>query len=190
MSRLPSSKQAQNRRYYEEHREEYLKRARLYYAANREKVKAQVKAYQEAHAEESAAWHAAYGKAHRAENNERNRRWYSRHLEVRRARGREQALASYYRHLEANREKARAIAHARRALGNLTVADIRHVFGRSGGKCGLCGKYVRKTERSLDHIIPVALGGNNDLCNLQLAHLFCNLTRHTGSRIPAQTRML
>lgn len=56
---------------------------------------------------------------------------------------------------------------------------------RDGTDCGICGKPVDMTlihphrmRGSVDHIIPVALGGAvNDPENLQLSHLQCNVTK-------------
>lgn len=55
---------------------------------------------------------------------------------------------------------------------------------RDGAQCGICGELVNLELRhpdpesgSVDHIIPVALGGTHNETNLQLAHLRCNLTK-------------
>lgn len=40
--------------------------------------------------------------------------------------------------------------------------------------CGICKKSVPDGDKSLDHIIPIARGGRNDVINLQIAHLRCN----------------
>lgn len=52
----------------------------------------------------------------------------------------------------------------------------------SQDRCGICGKPVDKTLKTphplsatVDHIIPVSLGGHpSDINNLQLAHRCCN----------------
>lgn len=55
---------------------------------------------------------------------------------------------------------------------------------RDGWRCQLCSKFVdRYAEHpdplcaSIDHIIAVSAGGDNNLSNLQLVHLVCNLRR-------------
>lgn len=40
--------------------------------------------------------------------------------------------------------------------------------------CGICGGQVADEDKSLDHIIALARGGDNSIENLQIAHLTCN----------------
>lgn len=49
--------------------------------------------------------------------------------------------------------------------------------------CYVCSKPVLKPQATLEHIIPKARGGTNDLRNLAISHQPCNLRR--GS--PAHT---
>jgi endogenous inhibitor of DNA gyrase (YacG/DUF329 family) len=58
------------------------------------------------------------------------------------------------------------------------------ICNRDKWMCGICGEPVDPELRhpdprcvSLDHIIPVSHGGSNDLWNLRLTHLVCNLRR-------------
>lgn len=60
------------------------------------------------------------------------------------------------------------------------------VFDECNWKCGICGlpvdkflKYPNKLSASLDHIIPLAKGGKHVRKNVQLAHLLCNMKKHT-----------
>jgi hypothetical protein len=59
---------------------------------------------------------------------------------------------------------------------------------RDGYVCGICHlpvemlvAYPDPSYGSVDHIVPVSAGGSNDLSNLQLAHLSCNLRK--GGRL-------
>lgn len=45
------------------------------------------------------------------------------------------------------------------------------------GRCGICGEPLAAQEAELDHIVPVFLGGNDDLQNLQAAHQDCNRSK-------------
>jgi len=44
----------------------------------------------------------------------------------------------------------------------------------STSNCGICGGLMFDEQKSIDHRIPLARGGNNDIFNLQMAHLACN----------------
>lgn len=55
------------------------------------------------------------------------------------------------------------------------------VIDRDGWRCALCGQDVdpalawpHPMSKSLDHAVPVSLGGAHTLANSQLAHLGCN----------------
>lgn len=63
---------------------------------------------------------------------------------------------------------------------------VRVVANRDGTDCGICREPVDLDLRwpdpmsaSVDHVIPRARGGSDDLSNLQVAHLTCNLKKHT-----------
>lgn len=70
-----------------------------------------------------------------------------------------------------------------------------YIGDRDGWRCGVCGGKVARDRKhpdplapSVDHIVPLARGGTNDLANLQISHLRCNL----GKRADAandQTRL-
>lgn len=60
---------------------------------------------------------------------------------------------------------------------------------RDGWRCGLCrGRVDRRREYphpmapSIDHIVPLSLGGDNALSNLQMTHLRCNLSKRASAR--------
>jgi hypothetical protein len=44
------------------------------------------------------------------------------------------------------------------------------VYDRDQGVCWLCQAWVPRHEASLDHALPRALGGGNEVGNLRLAH--------------------
>ena len=49
-----------------------------------------------------------------------------------------------------------------------------NVYEKTKGKCALCGKFVRFDLFTIDHIIPLAKGGTNDIENLQCTCKHCN----------------
>jgi hypothetical protein len=63
------------------------------------------------------------------------------------------------------------------------------VFERDGWICGLChepidreGSWPAWESPSLDHIVPLALGGTHTYENVQCAHLGCNLIKNDGRK--------
>ena len=76
-------------------------------------------------------------------------------------------------------EKIRRRGQAQHANGRLK----RLIVSRDGFRCGICGQFVHPDEMSIDHIIPVVLGGSDHLSNLQVAHRVGNSRK--GARLGA-----
>lgn len=56
---------------------------------------------------------------------------------------------------------------------------------RDQGVCWICLGTVAPTEVSVDHVLPLSLGGEHSYANVRLAHTLCNVRR--GTRPPALT---
>jgi len=50
----------------------------------------------------------------------------------------------------------------------------KYVYNRDKYQCQSCGQKLNETTLSIDHIIPLAKGGSNDISNLQTLCLKCN----------------
>ena len=50
----------------------------------------------------------------------------------------------------------------------------KYVFTRNKYQCQSCGQTHQETELNIDHIIPLAKGGSNDISNLQTLCRKCN----------------
>ena len=97
------------------------------------------------------------------------------------------------RRVWANKADARAHArHTRRArrLGEgFERFDRREIYERDGWICGICAepvdpalKYPDLMSASLDHVTPLALGGQHNRANVQCAHFICNSRKaHRGN---------
>lgn len=93
---------------------------------------------------------------------------------------------------KARRAQQRANAARRKARMVTPMAERRvdrlAVFERDGWVCGLCGGKVDPELRhpdplsaSLDHVLPLALGGLHEWGNVQCSHLRCNTAK--GARL-------
>ena len=67
---------------------------------------------------------------------------------------------------------------------------LRHeVFMRDGYRCRECGASKDETSLEIDHIIPVARGGTNDIDNLQTLCRECNRMKHTDTWVGGETNL-
>lgn len=88
-------------------------------------------------------------------------------------------------------DRRRANYQKRRALKKGAAAERivpLEVFERDGWLCGICSgavdperAYPDPLSPSLDHIVPLSMGGAHSLANTQLAHLGCNVRK--GARV-------
>lgn len=112
----------------------------------------------------------------------KSRQWYSA--------SRARRLADARRYRRRHPEKIRAngsVARARKRAALVERFDHCEIFERDGWICQICGKQVDRERAwphpqspSLDHIVPLAKGGEHSRRNVQLAHLGCNWHKHTG----------
>lgn len=65
------------------------------------------------------------------------------------------------------RKKAQFKEHVKRSV----------VFERDCGICGICGLAVDPKNWHLDHVVPLALGGEHSYANTQVTHPVCNLRK-------------
>ncbi|WP_409347890.1 HNH endonuclease [Nocardia fluminea] len=84
-----------------------------------------------------------------------------------------------------------AVGYRRRArLAKAVTESFRpiEIFERDSWECGICARPVERSRcapdplsASVDHIVPVSLGGDHTRANVRLAHLRCNIRR--GNRV-------
>lgn len=149
------------------------------------------------------AWHANQPpptEEQRERSRERTRKWQQANRQVARAyyrANKEQHRERRDRWAQANPERYRQImlgvAHRRRArLHGSRAERFTHaeILDRDGWICQLCGEPIDPLVRgrqslaaSIDHIVPVALGGDHTRANVQAAHIGCNSAK--GARLGA-----
>lgn len=66
-----------------------------------------------------------------------------------------------------------------------TPISVAKIWTRDRGRCGLCHRPVSRRHRyphpfsaTLDHIVPITLGGEHSETNVQLAHARCNIAKN------------
>lgn len=119
--------------------------------------------------------------------------WNAYIRDYRAGKGREQVMAAQRRYRasakgRAWKRKSRKIWKASRRAADLGLfvedIDIRVLYERDEGICGICGlpvdkalRYPDPMSKSHDHVIPLSKGGLHSYANAQLAHLTCNIRK-------------
>ena len=77
---------------------------------------------------------------------------------------------------------------ARHAGAERSPYTVRDVVEQGDGTCGICRTpidmnlaYPNPGASSIDHVVPLSIGGSDTLANVQLAHLGCNWAK--GNRM-------
>ena len=138
-----------------------------YKAAYPERVQATQAAYRAAHPDERRILSAAYHFANREKVLARNAAWRAAHPENRRESG--------------HRYRARLQGQF------VAPVDAQAIYVRDRGRCHICGKHVNQVDASMDHLVPISLGGIHAPWNVALAHRLCNIKRKASG--PAQSRL-
>jgi 5-methylcytosine-specific restriction endonuclease McrA len=187
-----------NKAKYLENSEVVKEKVREYYTNNPDKAKAYREANSDKRKEQSRAWYnsnqdrvLAYRGQYAQENGEllRTRAKESAKLHPEtgkawKAANPEKVKASDKRTRENCKERIYAKNAKRRAvLKGAKVETVKRedIYLRDKGVCGLCGMFVEQGKMTLDHILPLSLGGEHSRQNIQLAHLSCNSSK--GNRI-------
>lgn len=86
---------------------------------------------------------------------------------------------------ECKKEAIRLNKNRRRNQPRGERVTLSYIAERDGCRCGLCGDDVKMSLKwphpkspSIDHIVPISMGGEHSLRNTRLAHLRCNIVRH------------
>lgn len=58
------------------------------------------------------------------------------------------------------------------------------IYNKSGGRCELCGQQLLFEDMTLDHIVPLSMGGEDSMKNLQAACFDCNKLK--GNILPSE----
>jgi len=84
------------------------------------------------------------------------------------------------------RRSADARRRARKRGARVETFHRADLAARDGWRCGLCSKPIdpdlawpHPKSPSVDHVVPLAMGGEHSLANAQLAHLVCNTRKGT-----------
>lgn len=171
------------RLYREANREKINKRSQQRYTTNPDKIRQNGKRYYEANREKIREHHRHYYEANKEKVNERSRQYYAanaekiseRHKRYREV-NREKIAERHRRYSLSNPEKNREKQHRRRARktgngGDYTPYRWKKLCAFYDDRCVCCGEQKPLT---VDHVIPLSLGGTNSIDNIQPLCVNCN----------------
>lgn len=154
-------------------REEIQVRTRAYRLANLEAAKQKDREYRIAHAEEIRVKKAQRYAANKEAANARSRTYYKKN--------KAESKEAQRKWREANPERLKVIRSNRdervkASGGKLSPGLVNQLLQLQRGKCACCGASL-KAGFHLDHIMPLALGGEHKDSNMQLLAPLCNLRK-------------
>jgi len=156
-------------KYRAAHLEKARASQRSRYHANKEKMRAQSATYRAAHSDKIKAYNAFYIAAHP----DYHPAWNATHRPEK---------ASYS-------AKRQAIELAT-SVGDLKAitAIYRQARENKRVRCYLCREFIPLGQRHVDHIVPLAKGGEHRPSNLAIACGKCNI--HKGAKLPEEVGVL
>jgi hypothetical protein len=186
---------AHRKEWYIQNREEIKQKSRDWYKRNAKRAYLKKRENCKKNPEKVKAYHKEYGKKYNIKNKERIAARRKRYCELNKekiALG-QKNRGKIYRQNPTVQAKRRSYEQLRRAkkrfLANNEFFVDHDIFNRDGWICGLCGKKINKSAKhphpksaSLDHIIPLSMGGTHTVNNVQCAHLKCNLSKSKKKR--------
>jgi 5-methylcytosine-specific restriction endonuclease McrA len=164
-----------------ERRAKQFEYKRRWAAKNRDKVRAAAARYRERHPDRCKKWKAAWNSKNKQKVNAYNRAWQKRNPDKFRAanrlwRYRYPELAREHERLRRMRKRARRM----HAEGDASLRQLKAlIFASIGKNCGYCGTILKRDSISLDHVVPLAKGGKNDMANINPVCRPCNLLKNT-----------
>lgn len=184
----PERHRENSRRWARENQEAVKENKRQYGKANAEAIKDKKHKHYEVNKETIRESHRQYRHKNRESDNEKKRRWHEANKEADNERRR--------RHYEANKEAAkehqrqwkrsnpdtvRAANQRRRTRkagngGSYTAAEWKTLCEQYNNRCLACGK--GDVKLTVDHVIPLSMGGSSDIDNIQPLCLSCNVRKH------------
>jgi len=152
-----------------------------YYREHRQRIKDNVSRWQRENKDARAVITKQYRDTHVAEVRAYNADWQRAHPD--------NMKAAYRQYRVTHPDYASEQHHRRRLRIGVAFQSISRteIGERDGWVCGICGGPIDRElvwpdrmSQSLDHILPLSLGGSHTVDNVRITHLDCNVKRGRG----------
>ena len=160
---------------------------REYYWRNRDKIRLASRGYRAKSKSKKSEYDKKYLELNREKKRAYLKKWYAENKTTvvanYRSENRDRLAHNHKKWLQEHPIEVRAYRRARQA-GIIGVKIAKEeIHNWESRICGICGLLV-EDKYHLDHIIPLSRGGKHEVSNLQLAHPFCNQSKH--DKLPSE----
>jgi len=177
------------RKYYQAHKTKIVKKILEYREKNKEKLLKYESEYRRTHKEDRAIYSREYHNSHKEERLKKNHEFYNNHKEKCNKNAREYynshkeerkiAIHKYSKtpngKLATRRKKHKRRTHEENTETTLTSDQWDKIIFMQNNRCNICHKkFTKKRIPTIDHIIPVSLGGGLTFENIQALCSSCN----------------
>ena len=165
--------QKYNKTYYKLNKQKMDEYSKKYYKQNEDKLKEQHKQYAKKYYKNNRVQQLIKLREYYCKNKDRFKNY--------RKRNKDRINKMRREWLKRNPHKASCYSNKRRAAlnkseSNYTINEWTNLCNTTGNKCLQCNK---QEELTVDHIIPISKGGNNDISNIQPLCGSCNSSKGT-----------
>jgi 5-methylcytosine-specific restriction endonuclease McrA len=162
--------------YRETHRSEILKIAKDYRSRNKDKIMFYKKTHKEQIAKTNKEWYLKNIDVVRIKNRERTKQYRIKYPEKRRESERKWRENNHdHIRILGNIESKNYNNRKRGAIGKYTTKEWEQLCEKYNNVCLCCGQ-IKQLEA--DHIIPISVGGDNFITNIQPLCRSCNARKH------------
>ena len=162
--RLSSRCKQCDKQYRQEHKEGILQYQQQYRQNNKEQLLEKHRQYHKEHKEQRNEYSRQYNKEHKEEQRQRDKQYYYNNREKILERSKQ-----YYQTPQGQTVRFNNLNKYRTKLenngGQLTVEQWTACMEFFDWKCGYSGKSLTNDNKSIDHIIPVSMGGSGNPWN-------------------------
>jgi 5-methylcytosine-specific restriction endonuclease McrA len=156
------------KKYYQKHKKE----KRKYYEDNKDSINEYQNKYREKHKEGLRQRRKEYRKNNREKIRARKKKYYENNKE--KILEKSKKFRQENPHLEANKRARRLVK-----IGDaeITKDEWLAIMKSNNWRCFYCEEELTKDNRSIDHVIPLAIGGAHELFNLVPSCIPCNSSK-------------
>lgn len=169
-----------SRKYTQEHKEEKKERDKQYYETHKEELNKKRKERYQENKEKELRKNKEYQETHKEEIKEQRKQYYEENKE--RLRKEKREYAKNNPHIELNNRIKRRLKEENQGSG-ITKEQWFDMMEFFGWKCAYSGMQLDRSNRSVDHIIPLNNNGEHEVWNCVPMYMPYNSSKNTNNML-------